>query len=448
MDSLVNAINDFVRAKGVSGTYWIAYSGGLDSHVLLHLFAKLRVVYPLKLRAVYINHGINPDAANWAMHCASVCQALNIDLVQRSLGKIDTSSSPEDTLRQFRYQILSELMLPGDVLLTAHHQNDQAETILLQLLRGAGPKGLAAMPKIKSFAAGWHARPLLDFTRADLECYAKKQELQWVEDASNQSTHYTRNFLRHQILPILTERWPTVTRTLARSALHCAEAQQMIERLTEQNVEELRGHFPQTLSIKKLLQLDQNNQSHVLRAWILQANYPLPSFVKMQNILRDLLLARNDKMPHVSWRGVELRRYRDDLFLSPCLTLHDATQIMQWDLNEPLAIPLLGELSARPCKGMGMRADIKKVTVRFRQGGEMFQLPGRRHRHELKKLFQMWGIPPWQRDRVPLLEVDGRIAAVVGWAVADEFLAREGEEGIACTLIPDPSPNCVGRRES
>ncbi len=436
MGFLANAVNDFIRARDVHGTYWIAYSGGLDSHVLLHLFARLQTAYPIKLRAVYINHGVNPAAANWAVHCEKVCRELNIELVQRSLSNVDISSSPEDTLRQLRYQILSELLQPGDFLLTAHHQNDQAETVLLQLLRGAGPKGLAAMPAIKAFAAGWHARPLLNFSREDLVSYAKEHELQWIEDDSNQDTQFTRNFLRHQVMPILTERWPTVTRTLARSALHCAEAQQMIEEMTEQNIADLRGRFPETLSIKKLLELDQNKQSHVLRAWILQANFPVPSLVKMQHILRDILLARNDKMPHITWRGVELRRYRDDLFLLPCLTSHDPMQRLQWNLDQPLTIPALGTLSTLVCKGEGVRADINNVVVRFRQGGEVFRLPGRQHHHDLKKLFQSWGIPPWQRDRVPLLEVDGKLAAVVGWAVADEFLARGDEDGRTYSFAP------------
>lgn len=415
MDSLVNAVTDFVRAYGSTSTYWIAYSGGLDSHVLLHLFAKLRAAYPLKLRAVYINHGMSPHAAQWAEHCAEVCRALDVELVQRQLATfVPDQTSPEDKLRQARYQLFADLMAPNDLLLTAHHQSDQAETVLLQLLRGAGPKGLAAMPRIKPFAAGLHGRPLLDFARADLEQYAQAHQLHWVEDESNANPQFTRNFLRHQVMPVLMQRWPTVTKMLARSAEHCAQTQDMIEAMTQQDLAVVSGSVEQTLSVKKLLQLDSNKQSHVLRAWILQRNFPLPSQVKMQQILQDVLLAREDKTPHIAWGGVEIRRYRDNLYLMSCLPEHDANQVIAWDMRSPLVLPDIGELHAQG-------EPVSDVTVRFRQGGEVLQLAGRKHHHELKNLFQSWGVPPWQRERVPLIYVGEKLAVVAGFGHRDGF---------------------------
>ena len=427
MEMLVNALQEFVQAHGVDRTYWIAYSGGLDSHVLLHLLANMRF---LKLRAVYINHGIHPKATEWALHCEQVCRELNVNFIQQRIEAHDNKlTSPEDQLRQLRYQKLAELISSNEILLTAHHQNDQAETILLQLLRGAGPKGLAAMPKIKPFAKGLHARPLLNFTRAHLMHYAKEHKLQWIEDDSNINTQFTRNFLRQEIMPILTKRFPTVTKMLARSADHCAKTQEFVEETVEQMLTCVRGTFPQTLSIKKLLQLDEAKQKHVLRSWILQANFSLPSQIKMRHILNDMLHARDDKMPHVTWGDAELRRYRDDLFMLPISSEHNATQKIEWNLHESLKVPGVGELRATLKKGQGIRAIFESVTVQFRQGGEVIRLPGRKHHHDLKKLFQLWDVPAWQRDKVPLIYVDDELVAVVGFCVTEHRVAKAEEWG-------------------
>ena len=438
MDLLVEAIKKFVITHGLDRVYWIAYSGGLDSHVLLHLFATVRSIYPIKLRAIYINHGISTHAAHWALHCAAVCSDLQIDFTEHSISVTADQKnvfSPEDSLRQLRYQCFAELLAPDDALLTAHHQDDQAETVLLQLFRGAGPKGLAAMPRIKSFAQGLHGRPLLDFTRRDLKTYAKQHHLQWVEDESNACVHYTRNFLRHDVLPILLQRWPAITKTLARTADHCAQTQQIIESIIDHDMTDVQGATSRTLSVEKLLRLPQNKQAHVLRTWLLQFNFPLPSMTKMQQLLHDVLLARDDKMPCVAWRGVEIRRYRDELFCLSTLAAQDAAQSFHWNLSEPLCLMNGTMLQATLARGQGLHADIQQVSVRFRQGGEKLRLPGRAHHHDLKKLFQGWGVPPWQRNRVPLIYVENQLAAVVGFCVAQDFVVRDQQQGWLLALL-------------
>jgi tRNA(Ile)-lysidine synthase len=395
--------------------YLLAYSGGLDSHVLLHLFASLRDKYSFHLRVIHINHGVSLHAEKWAAHCDKVCRQLNIPFHTETLEQIDVTLNLEEKLRQYRYQLFKNALTENEILLTAHHQNDQAETLLLQLCRGSGLKGLAAMPRLKKFGKGFHARPLLDFTRDDLLKYATDHALSWIDDESNANLHHTRNFIRHEVMPILAKRFPSVTKTLARSADHCAEAQEFIERLTRDTLTNMEGSASGTLSVKKLIQREVNEQQYILREWIQQAGFLLPSMVKMQQMTERLLHARMDKMPHVQWGNAEIRRYRDDLYMMEKMKPHDPSQIIPWDVSKPLIIPHIGTLEPSVITEKKCRTDFKNVTVQFRQGGEMLRLEGRAHRHELKKLFQMWGVLPWLRDRVPLVYVDGVLEVVVGY---------------------------------
>jgi tRNA(Ile)-lysidine synthase len=435
MDLLFNSVRDFCLRQGLDKTYWVGYSGGLDSHVLLHLLARLRSVHPIEICGVYINHGLSPYAAQWAAHCALVCRQLQIEFVERKI-EIDpfSDSSPEEIAREYRYKVFAELLPDKGLLLTAHHQDDQAETLLVQLLRGAGPKGLAAMPRIKTFAKGFHARPLLDFTHSHLQDYAAQNQLSWVDDESNTDVNFVRNFLRHEILPTLKKRWPSVTKTLARAAENCAETYQFLDEVVMHDLLAAKGTVLNTLSIKTLLQFNPVRQRHVLRAWLDQFNFPIPPSVKLQQIQRDMLYAREDKAPYFTWHGIELRRYRDDFYAMTCLREHDSSQIWAWDFCQPLQLPNIGFLQAIPVQGQGMCAESENVTVRFRQGGEIVQLSGRTCHRSLKKLFQEWGVPPWERERVPLIFVGEKLAAVVGYGVSNEFAVQEGMQGIVLEM--------------
>ncbi len=429
---LVKSIQDFCLAQGFDNTYWIGYSGGLDSHVLLHLIASQRMLYPIKIRVVHINHGLSPNAQNWAVHCASVCKQLEVDFISQTIFiPPNTAKSIEELAREGRYKVFSELLVKNDVLLTAHHQDDQAETVLLQMLRGAGPKGLAAMPRKKILAKGFHIRPLLDFSRNDLQAYAEENQLKWIDDESNHNSNFTRNFLRHEILPLLKNRWPSVSATLSRVAENCAETQQLLDETVKKDLEfvlhsedsllsqqDQQENAPAILSIKKLTQLDSVRQRHVLRAWLNQLNFPIPPAVKLQQIQRDMLQAREDKMPHFAWSGIELRRYQNHLYAMRSLPPHDVTQVYDWDFSQPLVLPNIGTLRAEHC----LEKTLQKVSVRFRQGGETLQLPDKAFHQSLKNLFQEWGVPPWERDRVPLIYIDKQLAAVVGYAVSSKFL--------------------------
>lgn len=421
MDSLTEHIATFIRTQAPQKKYLLAYSGGLDSHVLLHLFATIGLEQSLNVRAMYVNHGMSVSSEAWARHCARVCDQLNVGFLHQKICPDDRMLNLEEQLRQSRYQLFQTHLAADEILLTAHHQTDQAETILLQLCRGAGPQGLSAMPRMKPFGQGFHARPLLDFTRETLLHYANHHQLNWIEDESNANSHFTRNFLRHEVMPILKKRWPSVTKALARSAEHCADAQQFIEINTRALLQKAQGRILGTLSVKKVLTLTETEQRQVFRVWIHQAECVLPSTAKLQHMVKSLLQAREDKQPSVQWGNAEIRRYRDDLYVMKTLKNHNPKQVIPWDVSEPLIIPHIGTLKPK------FNSEMKNITVRFRTGGETLQLPGRPHHHELKKLFQQWGVPPWMRDRIPLVYWDEVFIGVVGYAMREgwvEFIAN------------------------
>jgi len=424
--SLLHALARFCEQFDEATTYWIAYSGGLDSEVLLSLCNQLRREINIDVRAIHINHGLSPHAKTWANHCQKTCERYAINYVEVSIQlELKAGDSLEQVARDKRYTIFKDKLAEGDVLFTAHHENDQAETVLLQLLRGAGPKGLAAMPVIKPFGKGYHARPLLSFPRADLEQYANQHNLIWVEDESNQVRSFARNFIRHEILSKLASRFPSVTATLARTANHCAENQLLLEAFSRDMP--IQGSRENTLSVEKLLQYSPEKQRLFLRTFIHQFNYPLPNTKKLNAILKDVLLAKRDKLPMVEWDAVSLRRHRDDIYLVPISPAPDlSTRI--WNLDQALVLPHLGVLKATSVQGRGLGADISRVSVRFRQGGEVLDLKAR-GRHTLKNLFQEWNVLPWERDCMPLIFVDETLIAIAGYFLHEDFMARGNAKG-------------------
>ncbi len=401
-------------------TLWVAYSGGLDSHVLLHTLVNSEISQQYSLQVVHINHQLHPQANAWTRHCEQVCTQYRVPLeIIKVNAQAAANESPEAAARQARYAAFAKLLQANDVIVTAHQQDDQAETLLLQLLRGAGVAGLAAMPVVAPFAQGYLARPLLAFSRADIHKYALAQQLTWLEDDSNQSLQFDRNFLRHNIMPLLAERWPGVTKTLSRVASHCATAANMLAKCGAEDllrVSVINEKNPQQslLSISKLLTLSLQHRANVIRYWLQQLALPLPSTTIMDQIQQTLLQSREDATPLVSWPGAQLRRYRDALYAMPPLTEHDPSLELAWDGLQPLSLPNdLGELDPALLDVIDIPSNAQ-ISVRFRQGGEICQPKGRQHTHELKKLFQEWGVPPWQRDRVPLVYIDGKLRIIVG----------------------------------
>jgi tRNA(Ile)-lysidine synthase len=432
MESLFNCVETVCLTQGMDKTYWIAYSGGLDSHVLLHVCAKLRLQYPIAFKVAYVNHGLSPNANVWAKHCEAVCSTLAMDFIVKDIKVVANSGDSLEALaRELRYKAFSECFSANDVLLTAHHLDDQAETVLLQLMRGAGPKGIAAMPSIKLFDKGFHARPFLHIPRKDFESYAQHHGLQWIEDESNQNMDFNRNYMRHVILPMIKKRWPSAADTLSRVARHCAETQGVVDVVMDDYLKSSKTGSG--IAISTLLTLSPIIQRHVLRLWFSSLRFPIPSVVKMQQIQR-ALYAAEDKSPHIMWGHVELRRYQDVLYAMKRLLVHDQTKHYPWDFTQPLILPNVGVLQATLTQGQGLKTEIEHVTVKYRQGGEFCRLPGRDFHHDLKKLFQQWNIPPWERSRIPLLFIGEKLIAVVGYYIDAEYTARQGEQGRAIAL--------------
>lgn len=399
--------------------FLIAFSGGLDSHVLLHLGATLRATHPQwHFRAIHIDHGLQPASAAWAAHCRAVCEVLAMPVVNVALHlQIPSGASLEAEARQARYAAFAQNLQAGEMLLTAHHQDDQAETLLLHLLRGSGVDGLAAMPAVRAFAQGLLGRPLLTCSRADLAAYAHQHGLNYLQDPSNADTRFDRNFLRHQVMPLLQQRWPAVTATFARAARLQGESRQLLHESLQEKLPHYQGSRPGTLAISQLGTASLALQAALLRVWLVNAGFQLPPAKKLESVLHDVLLATADAMPCVHWAGCEIRRYRDDLYALPPLVAHDSAQIYGWDTQQPLVLPTVGVTLVPEMLGAWLpivRDSGSVVTVRFRQGGEIMQLPYRSGSHSLKHLLQEAGIPPWQRERLPLIYVGERLVNIVG----------------------------------
>jgi tRNA(Ile)-lysidine synthase len=425
----------------------VGYSGGVDSRVLLHLLATHRAELDQRtLAAVYVDHGLHPESGQWGLHCEQVCRELGVNFSKlRVNARPAVGESPEAAARRARYHALGGLLAENDALLTAHHLDDQAETVLLQLLRGAGPHGLAAMPIYAALGKGGLLRPLLATRRSEILTYASFHRLQWIEDSSNVDLHRDRNYLRHEILPRLKARWPSSTRNLARSASWCAEAARLLDSQADEDLTEAACERPDCLVIPVLRSLDEGRLRNALRRWLRRLQLPSPGALHLQHIIQDAMSVHRDRQPLIHWPGCEVRRYRDKLFAMAPRPPHDPTRTVSWSFHSPLVIAGIGHLRLQVARGRGLRAATLSgcaLTVRFRRGGERLQPVGCKHHQELKKLLQEAGVPPWERDTIPLLYVGEELAAVAGLWIAASFAADPQEDGLVLEWQkPLPSDN-------
>jgi len=389
----------------------IAFSGGLDSSVLLHLLADLARREDLPpLRAIHVHHGLQAAADTWPEHCARVCQRLGIALDTVRV-RVAPGASLEQAARRARYQAFAERLEPGEVLLSAQHRDDQAETLLFRLLRGAGVRGLAAMPSSRALGQGSLARPLLSCSRAELQAYAQDHGVVWIEDPSNTDERFSRNFLRHQVIPLLAERWPQVVTSLARSAAHQTESRQLLDELAEMDLCAARGvpafswlALP-SLQLSALAALSDARQRNLLRHWLA----PLTRMPDQDHWAgwRDLRDADIDATPIWKLADGELHRADGRLWWlgGEWLGTPESIDLLADLCSQPLALPgnghvqLLGELPPGHWR------------LRYRQGGESLQVPGR-GRRDLKRLLNELRVPAFVRPRLPLLFDGDELVAV------------------------------------
>ena len=406
--------------------FLIAFSGGLDSHVLLHLMASIREIADIEIRAIYVNHGLQKEADSWARHCREICASLFVQFGTVALGlQNKKGESLEALARNARYLALSESLQTDEVLLTAQHKNDQAETLLLQLFRGAGVDGLASMPYCSKFGRGQHIRPLLDYSRQDLQDYVDVHQLHFIEDPSNQDQRFDRNFLRQSIMPQLEKRWQGISKVLSRAAQHQAEAKELLDDFAAQDLQALQTSDKNQLRISKLLKLSDRRQKLVLRYWIKQQGFLQPSTKKFKRLFEDVICARVDATPILSWfsaeKNVEIRRYQDTLYIMDALPVHDRSRVIPWDMKQPLNLPEI-DVTLYPEGVKDLLPNTKgAVTVRFRQGGEKIYSPKQGKHISLKKLFQGSDIPPWWRSRVPLIYKGEQLIFVLGFPIINNI---------------------------
>ena len=403
--------------------YVIALSGGLDSTVLAHALAVTRERHRKSLLAVHVDHQLQPDSGRWTDYCRGLAGRLGIEFVAERVSVAGAGSGGlEAAAREARYGALGRHTHAGDWLLSAHHRNDQAETLLLNLMRGSGPAGLAGIGLLASFAGGWLARPLIDVSRGALETYAMAQELRWLDDPSNDDLRFDRNFLRHDVLPALEQRWPGVVERLARSAELAGDAAAMLDELAAIDLQRVGGRV-EKLEIEGLLQFSDARQRNLLRYAIRRAGLPVPGAARLASVIDTVLRAREDAQPLVTWQGAELRRYRGTLYLLPPLGEASWPPEGRALGARPITLgPGMGTLRLAPGAPRGLSRPVveRGLTVRGRRGGEELKPAGQAPTKKLKKLLQDDGVVPWMRDRLPLVYAGEELVAVADlWLAAD-----------------------------
>lgn len=420
----------------------IALSGGLDSVALLdacvHLQSEAPQLFPSGLRALHIHHGLSPNADDWQRHCEQLCSHHGVPLSCVSVQVArDDGQGLEAQAREQRYRVFAGQLAAHEALLMAHHLDDQAETVLLRLLRGAGPGGLAGMPQQRSLGEGVLWRPLLDIPRSGIEHYAHTRQLRWVEDESNTDITLSRNYLRHQVIPAIAEHWPVWRNSVLRSGMLGGDAEQILQELAQETLLPLRDADEQSLQWPPLLDMSPARQRLLIRHWLQQQTGQVPGWRLVHRVMQEVLGAAPDAQPEVAWDDWLLRRYRDRLYLSQA---HESVQqrvsqreqlpdmpdagyawMPQSDGRLPaLVLPGNGAVRLFQIAQGGMRLPQGECRIRYRSGGERCALPGRPHR-ALKKILQESAIPPWVRARTPLLYVDGELAWIAGVGVCEGF---------------------------
>ncbi|MGH8123335.1 MAG: tRNA lysidine(34) synthetase TilS [Rudaea sp.] len=408
------------------GAIVVAYSGGADSHALLHALAGDGQARARGLRALHVDHGLHADSVSWVAHCRGVATALDVPFagVRVEVGR-NGGTGIEDAARTARMAAFAAHLQPGEILALAQHRDDQAETVLLKLLRGAGPQGLGGMRGLRELEQGYLWRPLLQLPRAALRAYAQAHNLHWIDDSSNADTHLRRNFLRSEILPRLAERWPDAPAALAHSATWARAAADFIDAEARKALALLRGLDPATLAWRGWFDLPDALRDPVLRRWLRDLALDEPAHFHVEQLQRQLRDAAADRLPCVSFADTELRRYRDLLYaMRPAPTV-PANWQAPWH-GTPLALAAGGRLELSPPRKIE-----QPVQVRYRRGGERIKPAGSAHTRELRQLLQEGGIPPWQRARIPLICRGDELLAVgdlllsdAGQSLCDKLDAR------------------------
>ncbi|PKO25540.1 MAG: tRNA lysidine(34) synthetase TilS [Betaproteobacteria bacterium HGW-Betaproteobacteria-8] len=437
VDSAVNQLSaklaDYIGSTVEPGQHLLlAFSGGLDSCVLLHLLAEHRSALGFELQAMHVHHGLSPNADDWATFCKQTCTHLNIPLqiVHVEVAQ-DGGTGIEAAARQARYQAL--FGAKADYIVLAHHQDDQAETLLLQLFRGSGVKGLAAMAMMDKKRR--LLRPLLDTSREELLQYATARRLSWIEDESNLDRRYDRNYLRHDLMPLIEARFKSAKKVLARTAGHMAESAGLLDDLAQidaacsgLSLREIRQRLP----LDCLQRLSLPRGRNLLRWWLSLNQLDMPNAARLEEMLNQLLSARADAVISVKISSdAHLRRFRNEVYVE--YRCDSSPFSLLWSGQPQLVLPDGSRLTFEKRTGQGLaseRLGIDKLRIASREGGERFKPDAQRPTRTLKHLLQEAEIPPWERQKLPLIYLDDELALVPGIGVTANMQAQAGETGL------------------
>ncbi len=425
-DNLLSVLNQISN----SNKYWLACSGGMDSCVLLHLFYLIKDEIKQDIEVLYVNHGLQEDADKWAIFCEKQCKDYDFNFSHlRVVEDCPKGRSVEEWAREKRYKLIEEVMGDNEVLFTAHHQDDQVETFFLQALRGAGPRGLASMPLIKKKEKIIHVRPLLDYSQEYLKSYAEYHKLIWQTDKSNSDCRYDRNYFRHKLAPLIEERWPAYRETIGRLINNQKEYKILLDEIASEDLKLAQHKSLNMLNLNAVQKLTAERQKNLMFFWLKEISLDIPGSRHAKKIISDIITSREDSSPCLNWANTEVRRYKNILYASELTVEHDIDIEYKWNLKEDLAV-LNGILMAKSEYGVGISQ--KKVAgaefiVRYRKGGEKIQPRNSSHTKTVKQLFQESSVLPWLRDTVPLIYINGELAAIPGFCIGERYSAGEDE---------------------
>jgi len=393
--------------------YWVGFSGGADSTALLQAMHECRGQLPAPVHAVHFHHGLQADADAWQDRCRAFCASRGLPYRAEQLT-IDrfARSSPEEAARDQRYRAVAVLLGPQEMYLTAHHAEDLAETLFLNLMRGSGIEGLAGIPVLRDLERGWVGRPLLEVRRQDLEAYLARRGIEWLTDPSNTDTAFDRNYLRQELFPLLDRRWPGLVQRLSRTARNARITAGAIALFIEHQSGELLRD-PLKMPLPGLLELDTEMQTLILRDWLRRHEIPMLPELRLREILKQLAQGREDSQAEVRWQGWMLKRYQSDLWLhtvEPCQPCPQKAWCsgLQLELGPAAGTLLLRGAETRLPNGWRVRPRLPGDRIRLQPAGS---------RQKIKQLFQAAGIPPWLRSAVPVLEWEGEPVALGDWVL-------------------------------
>ena len=415
----------------------VALSGGVDSVVLLHLLHQLQKRQSFTLKASHVHHGLSKNADKWVKFCEKLCTKLSVPLDVHHIKLPQKKSlGIEGEARQLRYEKL--LQTKTDLVVLAHHEDDQAETFLLQLIRGAGVKGLSSMAHFDATRRLW--RPLLNTSRIDIERYAKKHKLNWIEDESNQNIDFDRNFLRSKVLPILKNRFNHFIKVISRSSSHLAEAQHLLDDLAKIDLKKhLKSYnYKHKLKVKALDKLSNTRAKNVLRYWLEINDQMMPSKDLLDELLRQVLTAKKDAELKIELsKEFEIRRYQDEIYIISKKQKNLKDYEIIWAGESEIILPNGQKLTFKKAKGRGINLKFlghQKLKIRNRQGGESFKPDSKRPTKKIKQLLHESDLPPWERDFLPLIFVDDDLAFVPNFGIDMKFQTKAKELGLEVIL--------------